>query len=103
MTADGARGGGGAAALACGGTVGRWGRGAADILPCGGPVGFEGDKLLKDGIEGGGLAEVTADPPEMKEGMDIAAGAGLDLSSSLSDPLSLLLLKTKVTFWVIFI
>ena len=95
MTADGARGGGGAAARAGGGAVGRWGRGAADILPCGGPVGFDGGKLLKEGIEGGGLAEAPVDPPDMKEGMDIAAGGGLVLSSSLSDPLSLLLLKNE--------
>lgn len=92
MTADGAR---GAAARAGGGAVGRWGRGAADILPCGGPVGFDGGKLLKEGIEGGRLAEAPVDPPDMKEGMDIAAGGGLVLSSSLSDPLSLLLLKNE--------
>ncbi len=96
MTVDGARGGGGAADRAGGGAVGLCGGGAADILPCRGPVGFDGDKLPNDGIEGGGLAEVPVDPPDMKEGIDIAAGAGIVLSSSLSDPLSLLLLKNIV-------
>ena len=53
----------------------------------------------KDGMEG--CDDAAADPPDMNEGMDMTlAEAGRGFSSSLSDPLSLLLLlkKDKTSF-----